>query len=67
MHQHIDNTNPNTYPAGAIVKESGNYICVPCGYKIYLEKGDEFPPCIECIKKQEYVMDGDEGLWEKVV
>ena len=60
-----DQTNNKSYSAGTIVEESGNYICVPCGHKIYLEKGDKFPSCVECIKKQD-IMNQERGLWEKV-
>ena len=55
---------PVTYEVGSIVKETGHYICVPCGYKRYLEKGQKFPDCLKCMGKRLF----KKGLetWEKV-
>ena len=61
--------NPNffTYQTGDIVGKTDFYICVPCGYKKYLQKGVRFPNCLNCIKKGEKKMltQGLE-LWERI-
>ena len=54
-----------TYGTGSVVKEAGFYICVPCGYRKYLKKGEHFPSCIKCLgSDRKNFRDGLE-LWEK--
>ena len=48
------------------VLKTGNYICVPCGYTCYFQKGAIFPQCFGCIEGKKY--NGDNyfknlGLW----
>lgn len=31
-----------------IVLQSGNYLCVPCGYIQYFERGAHFTECLAC-------------------
>jgi len=33
---------------GSIVRTSGYYVCVPCGYKKFLKKDGVFPKCSSC-------------------
>lgn len=40
----------STYRVGEHVPIHGWYVCVPCGYRMYLWKGDAFPPCINCMR-----------------
>lgn len=49
---------------GHTVNKSGTYVCVPCGYKKYLEKGQKFPSCTKCMGKKWF----EKGLeiWEGV-
>ena len=54
---------------GEKVLEAGEYVCVPCGYKIELKVDELFPECVSCLQSQKDVdMDevSDEGTWEKV-
>ena len=65
-----DITQKNTFNIGWIVKRSGIYICVPCGYKCDFKIGDILPECFGCMKGKKY--DGDDyfsklGLWELLV
>jgi len=56
-----------TYDTGSIVEVSGMYICVPCGMKMQLDKGEIFPQCSECMKSKKYEGDNyfqELGLWE---
>lgn len=63
-----DKTTPNaTFNVGSRVPGDGAYVCVPCGYKKKLKKGEVFPECFACMKSEKY--DGDHyfkdlGLWE---
>lgn len=57
------------YFVGEKVPEEGEYICAPCGYKVNLKSGEEFPECVSCLQSQKDVdMEevSDEGTWEKV-
>ena len=62
-------TDKKIYFVGEKVVEAGEYICVPCGYKINLKVDEQFPECVSCLKSQKDVdMEAvsDEGTWEKV-
>ncbi len=58
------------YHKGEEVPEAGAYVCVPCGYKMDLGQGVNFPECAACLAGSE---DGPEEyasgaeIWEKVV
>lgn len=58
-----------TYNKGDAVEESGNYICVPCGYHRFFRKGEQFTECMSClsgtINGHEEFAEGLE-LWEKM-
>jgi hypothetical protein len=45
------------YKIGEIVRVSGLYVCVPCGYKKRLNAGDTFPSCVNCMQKQKEEQD----------
>ena len=47
------------FSVGMTVGESGTYVCVPCGYRKYLKKGDKFPACISCMKMKKGSGDGE--------
>lgn len=54
---------------GEKVLEASIYVCVPCGYRLELKEGEEFPECVTCLQSQKDVdMESvsDEGTWEKV-
>ncbi|MFH0828851.1 MAG: hypothetical protein V1907_01585 [Candidatus Kerfeldbacteria bacterium] len=58
-----------TFNKGEVVEEEGSYICVPCGYRHHLKKGDYFTECLSCMAgtkggHDDYI----EGLelWEKI-
>jgi len=36
------------FSTGSIVRISGYYVCVPCGYKKFLRKDNLFPKCSSC-------------------
>lgn len=58
-----------SFKVGSAIKESGNYVCIPCGYKKFLQKGEVFPECFSCVKKVKYENDSFfKGLemWELV-
>ncbi|MBI2063281.1 MAG: hypothetical protein HYT61_03555 [Candidatus Yanofskybacteria bacterium] len=57
------------FAVGSLVKEAGEYICVPCGRKQYFEKGAMFTSCFSCMANKKYEDDRffqDLELWEKV-
>lgn len=59
----------NAYSIGEEVPEDGIYICVPCGYKLKLNRGDKYPECISCLERHKDVdmkEISDQGTWEKV-
>lgn len=39
-----------TYRVGERVPIHGWYVCVPCGYRMYMWEGDAFPTCINCMR-----------------
>lgn len=43
-----------TFPVGSIVKTSGYYVCVPCGYKKFLKRDTLFPKCFPCGNGKKY-------------
>ena len=55
----------STFRVGALVEIAGDYICVPCGYKKRLEKGDRFPKCVQCLGKEEGTFRQGFELWER--
>ena len=55
-----------TYEVGTVVEESGWYICVPCGYKKHLRKGDRFSSCMKCLGKEENNFKRGLERWERV-
>ena len=58
--------NRATFNTGSRVEEDGFYVCVPCGYKKYLKKGEQFPRCMKCLKEEEREFLTGMELWEKV-
>ncbi|MFA6524850.1 MAG: hypothetical protein WCT33_01110 [Patescibacteria group bacterium] len=57
------------YYAGDKAPETGEYLCMPCGYKSKLEKGEKFPECVSCLipqKKVDIDEVADDATWEKV-
>ncbi len=58
-----------TYNKGDVVNESGNYICVPCGYHRFFRQGEQFTECMSCLSG---TLNGHEEfaagleLWEKM-
>jgi hypothetical protein len=36
------------YKIGDTVVQSGNYVCVPCGFVQYFDAGEQFTTCIAC-------------------
>lgn len=40
----------STYRVGERVPLNGQYVCVPCGYRLDLMEGDVFPACINCMR-----------------
>ncbi len=38
-----------TYNKGDVVKDNGNYVCVPCGYNRYFRQGEQFTECMSCL------------------
>ncbi len=44
----VDSTN-TIFSVGEKVPFSGRYVCVPCGYTQYFEKGDMFTICEVCL------------------
>ena len=59
-------TDFGTYEVGSRVKENGWYVCVPCGYKRMLKKGERFPSCLRCMEESENEYARDLELWEKI-
>lgn len=57
-----------TYNRGDPVEDSGEYVCVPCGYHRYFREGEQFTECLSCLSGSK---DGHEDfaagleLWEK--
>lgn len=45
------------YHVGQRVTISGQYVCVPCGYRRTFAVGDVFPPCINCMRVSKPVSD----------
>lgn len=39
-----------TYRVGEYVPLGGCYVCVPCGFRMYLSEGEVFPSCISCMR-----------------
>lgn len=39
-----------TYRVGEYVPQGGCYVCVPCGFRMYLSEGEFFPACISCMR-----------------
>lgn len=39
-----------TYRVGEYVPLGGCYVCVPCGFRMYLSEGEFFPACISCMR-----------------
>ena len=37
------------FKVGDLVGVSGRYLCVPCGYEQYFEKGEYFTVCEACL------------------
>ena len=58
------------YNKGDIVKETGKYVCVPCGFHHEYKEGDIFGECTSCLAGtndgHENYTDGT-GLWEKEI
>jgi len=59
-----NNHASSPYRVGALVKEDGWYVCVPCGLKKYFKKEQHFSRCLKCVKNQGYAQGLE--LWEKV-
>lgn len=54
---------------GELVNEEGWYVCVPCGYRKFHKRGEQFEECISCLKAHKDVEINDimdEGSWEKI-
>ena len=49
------------YKIGDMIPQSGNYICVPCGYVQYFLMGEQFTTCDACLAGTN---DGPEGYKE---
>lgn len=64
-----DISRDGVFRVGSAVSKTTEYICVPCGYKRKLSKGDVFPKCDKCLEGKKF--EGDDyisglGLWEEV-
>lgn len=55
-----------TYKVGDTVPERGNYICVPCGNKKFLQVGARFKSCLMCLGKERRSFRKGMELWEKM-
>lgn len=58
-----------TYFVGEKASQTGEYVCSPCGYRLFLKKGELFPECVSCLESQKDISREDltdEGVWEKV-
>ncbi len=64
------NTEPdsrNLWRWGQIVQETGEYLCVDCGYILELEAGAVFPVCEVCLSGEPSGPATPEtGYWEKI-
>ena len=58
------------YKLGEKVKIRGLYVCVPCGYKRRLKRGNVFPSCIGCMSVSRWVTNDEfleaEAMGEEV-
>jgi len=64
-----EDISSKTYNIGCVVPCSGFYVCVPCGYKKYFERGGKFTRCFGCLENKKNEGDHyfkDLGLWELV-
>ena len=52
--------HPEPYHVGDIAPEEGKYVCVPCGYRRKLEKGEKFGECLSCFKDEGWHMPSEE-------
>lgn len=42
-------TPTKLYAIRDIIPASGSYLCIPCGYVQYFEKGEKFTECLACL------------------
>jgi hypothetical protein len=58
------------FKIGDVVPESGEYICVPCGFVQRFEAGKQFTTCEACYAGTDIGPDGytepDAEFWEKL-
>lgn len=69
----MDDTNTlmdKPFSKGDTVKDEGDYVCVPCGYKHHYKPGETFGECMSCLSgtpngQHEEFLEGEE-MWEKM-
>ena len=61
-------TVTQTFKKGDVVLQSGQYVCAPCGYIQYFERGALFTECLACLAGTEFGPEGyrenEEDFWQ---
>jgi len=52
--------HPEPHHVGDLVPEEDTYVCVPCGYKKRLARGDTFAECVSCLKDEGWHVAGED-------
>ena len=56
------------FKKGDLVLQSGQYVCVPCGYVQYFEAGTLFTECYACLAGTEFGPEGyradEQEFWQ---